>query len=229
MPYWKRALFVKLEQACGRFTDLLFCQSAEDALLQHSRALLLQAVLSPLEMVWTHNALTLRSTCSGIKVRSSLGIPSDAFVGGLIGRQVREKGIGEFLRAMTSLADRHQHLWVLLVGERLESDHDSGIARSFATTQALLGNRLVALGARDDILEVLAAMDLFCLPLWREGMPRTIIEAMMMAKPVVATNIRGAREEVVHGETGLLVPVKSSSGIATAVEKSCSIRLGPGS
>ena len=176
-------------------------------------------MLSPLENGVDTQRFDPSNVCSGIKVRSSLGIPSDAFVVGLIGRQVREKGIGEFLRAMTSLADRHQHLWVLLVGERLESDHDSGIARSFATAQALLGNRLVALGARDDIPEVLAAMDLFCLPSWREGMPRTIIEAMMMAKPVVATNIRGAREEVVHGETGLLVPVKSSSGIATAVEK----------
>ncbi len=48
-------------------------------------------------------------------------------------------------------------------------------------------------------------MDLFCLPSYREGMPHTIIEAMMTAKPVIATNICGAREEVVPGETGLLV------------------------
>ena len=47
-------------------------------------------------------------------------------------------------------------------------------------------------------------------------MPRTIIEAMLMAKPVVATNIRGSREEVVAGETGLLVPVRDAAALAQA-------------
>jgi len=55
---------------------------------------------------------------------------------------------------------------------------------------------------------LLANMDIFCLPSWREGMPRSIIEAMMMELPVVATNIRGSREEVVDGETGFLTPVR---------------------
>ena len=61
-------------------------------------------------------------------------------------------------------------------------------------------------------------MDVFTLPSWREGMPRTIIEAMMMRLPVVATDIRGSREEVVNGETGLLVPVRSSKDLANAIE-----------
>jgi glycosyltransferase involved in cell wall biosynthesis len=50
-------------------------------------------------------------------------------------------------------------------------------------------------------------------------MPRTIIEAMMMAKPVVATDIRGAREEVVAGETGLLVPTRAPEQLAVAIER----------
>lgn len=50
-------------------------------------------------------------------------------------------------------------------------------------------------------------------------MPRTIIEAMMMAKPVVATDIRGSREEVVHEETGLLVPVRSPELLAGAIAR----------
>ena len=48
-------------------------------------------------------------------------------------------------------------------------------------------------------------------------MPRTIIEAMMMALPVVATNIRGSREEVVDGETGILVPVRDASALESAL------------
>ena len=55
-------------------------------------------------------------------------------------------------------------------------------------------------------MDLLAAADLFVLPSHREGMPRSIIEAMATGLPVVATDIRGAREEVVPHETGLLVP-----------------------
>ena len=69
---------------------------------------------------------------------------------------------------------------------------------------------------RGDIPDLLSAFDIFTLPSWREGMPRTIIEAMLMAKPVVATDIRGSREEVVPDKTGLLVPARDAGALANA-------------
>jgi glycosyltransferase involved in cell wall biosynthesis len=110
-------------------------------------------------------------------------------------------------------------MWVLLVGGRLASDHAQGVEADFDVARRVLGDRLVAPGLRDDIPQLLAVMDLYCLPSWREGMPRTIIEAMMMAKPVVATDIRGSREEVVNEETGLLVPAKDATNLATAIAR----------
>ena len=219
MPPWKRRFFVQLERVGGRFTDLLFCQSEEDAGAAIRERIAPESCVVAIGNGVDTTCFDPQNVDHGETVKSSLGIPRDAFVVGLIGRQVREKGIGEFLKAMASLANHYNHLWVLLVGERLSSDHDQGVAASFAKAQAVLGDRLMALGSREDIPELLAAMDLFCLPSWREGMPRTIIEAMMMAKPVVATNIRGAREEVVPEETGLLVPVRSPSELADAVER----------
>ena len=71
---------------------------------------------------------------------------------------------------------------------------------------------------RSNIPELLASMNLFVLPSWREGMPRTIIEAMMMKLPVVATNIRGSREEVIDKVTGLLVPLRNSHALSKAIE-----------
>ena len=219
MPRWKRAVFVQLERLAGRFTDLLFCQSEEDA-----RTAIHEGIAPIGKVVAIGNGVdTARFDPEGVApssaIRFDLGVPDDAYVVGLIGRQVREKGIEEFLQAMASLASRYSNLWVVLVGDRLDSDHDQGVASYFAAAKLVLGDRLVPLGGRDDIPELLMAMDLFCLPSWREGMPRTIIEAMMMAKPVVATNIRGSREEVVHGVTGLLVPVRSPDLLADAVER----------
>jgi glycosyltransferase involved in cell wall biosynthesis len=117
------------------------------------------------------------------------------------------------------LAQRFPNVWFLLIGERLPSDHASGVEEEFSEAKAQLGERLVAPGLRSDIPEMLAAMDLFCLPSWREGMPRTIIEAMMMGKPVVATDIRGAREEVVAEITGVLVPTRAPGQLAVAIER----------
>ena len=117
------------------------------------------------------------------------------------------------------MADRFPDLWILLVGERLASDHERGVELELAAARDVLGDRLVSLGMRDDIPSLLSVMDLFCLPSWREGMPRTIIEAMVIGKPVLATDIRGSREEVVQEETGLIVPVRSSEAISKAIER----------
>jgi glycosyltransferase involved in cell wall biosynthesis len=62
-------------------------------------------------------------------------------------------------------------------------------------------------------------MHVFALPSYREGMPRSIIEAMATGLPVVATNIRGSREEVVHGETGYLVPVRDPATLGGALAR----------
>jgi glycosyltransferase involved in cell wall biosynthesis len=217
MPVLQYRFFVILERVAGWWTDLLFTQSSEDAQTAvRERIMPINRVLAIGNGVEV-TRFSRDKVGAGRTVRESLGIPTNSFVVGFIGRQVREKGIVEFLQAAQQLAKTHLHLWILLIGERLPSDHSAGIAREYAQAQAAFGERLVALGMRNDIPELMAAMDLFCLPSWREGMPRTIIEAMMMAKPVVATDIRGSREEVVHGETGLLVPVRSPEALVEAI------------
>ena len=219
MPPWKYRLFVALERFGGRFTDILFSQSAEDA------ADAVAEGIAPGDRVLAiGNGVDVarfdpEKVGAGDTARRMFGIPESAFVVGMIGRQVREKGIAEFLLAATQLARSHNNAWFLLVGERLASDHSGSADSEFAVAKAALGERLVAPGARSDIPQCLAAMDLFCLPSWREGMPRTIIEAMMMGKPVVATDIRGAREEVVPGETGVLVPTRSPDRLAAAIAR----------
>jgi glycosyltransferase involved in cell wall biosynthesis len=219
MPRWKRALFVALERLGGRFTDLLFSQSREDA-----DDAVREGIAPRERVVAIGNGVDVSrfdpaKVGVGDTARESLGIPADAFVIGMIGRHVKEKGIEELLAAAKVVAVKHPNAWFLLVGSRLPSDHSGDVDQAFARARSALGERLVAPGLRSDIPELLAAMDLFCLPSWREGMPRTIIEAMMMAKPVVATDIRGAREEVVPEQTGLLVPTRSPAALTAAIER----------
>ena len=98
-------------------------------------------------------------------------------------------------------------------GERLASDHAAHVSIAAPPANVRL------LGHRQDVPDLLRAADIFTLPSHREGMPRSIIEAMMVGLPVIATDIRGAREEVVMGETGLLVPVANKDALAGAIRE----------
>jgi glycosyltransferase involved in cell wall biosynthesis len=216
MPSWKRRLFVSLERFAGRFTDLLFTQSAEDAETAVQEGISPAADTLAIGNGVDAGRFDPSVIGDGRAMRRALGIPEDAFVIGIIARQVVEKGIMEFLEAAIAAAGNNTEIHILMVGERLASDHAGDVEAELERAGAALGKRLVATGARKDIPELLAAMDVFCLPSWREGMPRTIIEAMMMGKAVIATDIRGSREEVVPGETGLLVPTRSPDALAEA-------------
>jgi len=219
MPAWKRRLFVWLEKVAGYSTDLLFTQSSEDAETAVAEKIIPQDRLLAIGNGVSTVRFDPQRVVDRAEIRASLGIEESAFVVGLIGRQVREKGVVEFLQAARLLASENRNIWFLLVGEKLASDHADGVTAELSAARDALGERLVLPGMRNDVPEMMCAMDVFCLPSWREGMPRTIIEAMMMARPVIATNIRGSREEVINEVTGLLVPVQSPHALALAMRR----------
>jgi glycosyltransferase involved in cell wall biosynthesis len=76
---------------------------------------------------------------------------------------------------------------------------------------------VVFAGYRGDVPALLAGCDVFCLPSRAEGLPMVVLEAMMQARPVVATPAGGTAELVADGETGLLVPVGDAGALAAAL------------
>jgi glycosyltransferase involved in cell wall biosynthesis len=150
------------------------------------------------------------------RVRAELAVPADRVAVVVIGRLVAEKGYPELFEAMRAV---DAELWV--VGERLESDRTDRMDAVLARVEGDpdLSARIRFLGYRGDVPDLLRAADIFTLPSHREGMPRSIIEAMMSGLPVVATDIRGSREEVVDGETGALVPLGDVDALAAALRR----------
>ncbi|WP_438383066.1 glycosyltransferase family 4 protein [Asaia sp. BMEF1] len=148
-----------------------------------------------------------------VAIREALGLIDDQVVIIAVSRIVRHKGYPELLRAMESVPDAV----LLIVGERLPSDHGDMMAQEFARAEKVLGPRLRVLGYRDDTQRLLAAADIFTLPSHFEGLPMSVIEAMLTGLPVVATDIRGPAEQVVQGETGLLVPPGLAAPLAKAL------------
>ena len=219
MPVLTRKLFIYIEKFAGKFTHLLFCQSKEDAEDAAS-----EGIMPANDIITIGNGVDVENYNLSKyepffkEIRDDLNIPSSAKVIGIVARKVKEKGYIDLLEAAVLLKKKHPDLYILLVGGKLGSDHDSGIEQALQDAKTELGDCLIDTGLSNDVPRLISVMDIFCLPSHREGMPRTIIEAMFLKKPVVATNIRGCREEVIHGQTGLLVPVGNVKELFEAID-----------
>lgn len=142
------------------------------------------------------------------QLRMEMGIGEEEIVFAFIGRFVREKGIFELVDAFKQLTCVCPNVRLLMIGEVLPSERDH--TGHELVTKMMDDPRIIITGYRKDIPELLSISDAFVLPSYREGLPRSIIEAMAMGKPVIATNIRGCREEIIDGWNGYLVKEKDA-------------------
>ena len=146
-------------------------------------------------------------------LRRELGIPEGAPVVGTVGRLVAEKGYRELFTAAALVRAEIPDAAFVVCGERdLEKSDAIRDDEIEAARQ-----EIVFAGWREDVRDVLALMDLFVLPSWREGLPRAAIEAAAMGKALVLTDIRGCREVVRDGIEGVLVPAKDPERLASAI------------
>jgi glycosyltransferase involved in cell wall biosynthesis len=136
----------------------------------------------------------------------------------LIARMIREKGVADFVEASRLLRTENMPAEFVLVGAP-----DPGNPGTI--TEAELRNweaegLVTWLGPRQDIAELLCGAHIACQPSsYREGLPKSALEAMASGKPLVASDIPGCREAVVDGETGLLVPPRNPRALAAALRR----------
>jgi glycosyltransferase involved in cell wall biosynthesis len=153
-----------------------------------------------------------RPEAARLAARRERDLPSDARVIGFVGRLGPEKGSAELLSAWKALREREPRLHLLLVGP------DEGLTR--AQCEALRRDPRVRLtGHVGDAAPMYPAMDVVALPTYREGFPNVALEAAAMALPIVATDVPGCRDAVVHGETGTLVPARDALALERALER----------
>jgi glycosyltransferase involved in cell wall biosynthesis/ribosomal protein S18 acetylase RimI-like enzyme len=214
-PFLRRAGVLAAEGLAARLSDLELYQSEEDirwarriGLVPRGRSVLLG---NGCDLSMFDPARVPRDRVAS--VRRDLGIPEDALVVGTIGRLVSEKGHRELFTAARMVRRELPGTRFLVVGE-----HEPGKADSIPPEEiaAASGDVLFA-GWRPETPELLVAMDVFALPSWREGVPRSAIEASAMGVPMVLTDIRGCREVARHGKEGLLVPVRSPGPLSQAI------------
>ena len=135
----------------------------------------------------------------------------------MVSRLLRDKGVQEFTDAATLIKARESTVQFVLVGDVDDGNPTSLTAEQL--TELRKSRDVTWLGARTDISELLAASHVACLPSYREGLPKSLIEAASAGRPIVTTDVPGCREVVTHMVNGLLVQPRDVSALASAIEK----------
>ena len=129
----------------------------------------------------------------------------------MVARFNEQKDQATFLKAIAQLPDQTLHTDFVASGPTLESC--KALAQSLG-----IANRVSFLGDRRDVPNLLAQAQIFVLSTHYEGLPISILEAMRAGLPVIATEVNGIPEQVLHGETGFLVPHRDSQALARALQ-----------
>ena len=140
------------------------------------------------------------------------GLPPGGPVVGVVARLEPEKGHPTLIEAWPQVVAAVPDATLLVVGEGSRRDALEDLASELGVRE-----RVVFTGRRDDVPAVTAALDVAVLPSYREALGLTILEAMALSRPVVASNVGGIPEMVEDGVTGLLVPPRDADALGRAI------------
>jgi glycosyltransferase involved in cell wall biosynthesis len=141
-------------------------------------------------------------------------VPTARFL--LIARLLGDKGIREYAQAAAIVKAKYPQVQFDLVG--WIDDNPNAIQQHELDSWVNEGV-FNFLGRLADVQPAIAACSVYVLPSYREGTPRTVLEAMAMGRPIITTDAPGCRETVIDGYNGYLVPVKAVEELASAMEK----------
>jgi glycosyltransferase involved in cell wall biosynthesis len=147
------------------------------------------------------------------EIRTAWGISDNEIVIGTVGSLIKRKRIIYLIESIALIAHRsEQPVKCMIVGKGPEKEN-----LMTNVNGRNLDSKIIFTDFQSDAISYINALDIFVMPSEKEGLPRVILEAMLMGKPVIASDITGSSELIVNGETGFLVPVGKTGAIAAAV------------
>ena len=180
------------------------------------RAIIGKHGVDPGKMTWVRNAIDSkyfrRSAAPDEQFRESLGLPRDAIVVGAVGRLNGEKDYPNLLGAARSLLRKRKGLYFVIAGK----GHLERELRQMAADMGL-ADRVIFLGHFHDVRKVFELMNIYVLSSTREGLPNTVLEAMAMEVPIVATDVDGVKEAVSDQREAILVPPQDTERLAAGI------------
>ena len=169
------------------------------------------------KLVNNDNVAIIRGSGVNIEQFTFMNEVKDTPIVMLASRMLWDKGVGEFIEAAKILKQEGVEARFVLVG-----DSDPENPASIPNAQLSEWHELGIVewwGERGNMHEMLTQAHIVCLPSYREGLPKVLLEAASCGKPIIATDVPGCREIVHNGENGILVPLKDSSSLASAMKE----------
>lgn len=185
-------------------TELVFFQNPDDLALFRARGILKAQ----------SQALVVNGSGVDIAKFSTKPLPKGPVHFLLIARLLGDKGVREYAKAARIVKSTNPEVSFSLVG--WIDSNPNAISQAELDDWVAEGS-IQFLGRMSDVRPAIEACSVYVLPSYREGTPRSVLEAMAMGRPVITTDAPGCRETVVDGENGFLIPVKSSEELATAM------------
>ncbi len=155
---------------------------------------------------------------SGVKLENffnfeeNMGVPVVCFAA----RLLIDKGVYDFISAARLLKKKGIRARFLLAGD-LDIQNPSGIKKNELNKIKEEGY-VEIIGFQKDIPKLYAMSHIICLPSYREGLPKALIEAAAASRPIVTTDVPGCRDAIIPNKTGILVPMKNSEALANAIQ-----------
>ena len=146
------------------------------------------------------------------RIRMELKIDNDTVLIGAIGRLVWQKGFEYLIQSIPDVIKVYPNVKFLIVGEGLLETKLKVKSKKLKVT-----DKIIFTGFRNDIKEILSAIDILVIPSILEGFPMITLEGMAMAKPIIATRIAGIIEQITDSESGILVPPNNPDSLAKAI------------
>ncbi len=146
------------------------------------------------------------------KLKCEFGLKSTDYLVGAIGRMVWQKGFKYLVHSIPKTALSIPQVKIIFIGEGPLTKPLEDLCKELGVR-----DKVIFTGFRKDIKDLLSIVDLLAIPSLLEGFPMITLEAMAMAKPIIATRIDGITEQIRNGENGLLVPIKDSEALSEAI------------
>jgi len=205
-----RQFYLTLERLAGRLATVMVAVSSDE-----QNVLVYNNVVDAARVRVIHNGVDVasidrRAELTGAEAKSRLGIHADRQVVGAVGRLVPQKAPQVFVQAARRVADEVPGTLFVWVG--------SGPLEAEVEAQTRVeGVPVRLLGHREDVWEVMRAFDVFVLPSEYEGLSFSLLEAMVLALPIVVTDVVGTRDAVDDQVSGLVVPANAPPAMANAI------------
>ena len=148
--------------------------------------------------------------------RKELGTPPDSLVIGYVGWLIPIKGVTYLVSAMARAAEQHPKSLLVLVGKGDDKGEEEVKLKKQVESLGL-ADKVLFLGWRADVEEIMGCFDILVLPSLNEGMGRVLVEAMAAGLPIVASSVGGIPDLVKDGKNGLLVPPADASALAKTI------------